>query len=196
MRVIAGKFRSQPLSAPKGRNTRPTSDRLRETLFNVIAPQIPGSVFADLFAGTGAVGIEAISRGARQVYFAENAKVPLETLRHNLDRLQIREQAQIEHRGTMFLLQRLIKEGVYLDLVFLDPPYNDRPGYETALQFLAQHPILQANAIVIVEHSRRFCLPESQGKLQPYRLIEQGEAALTFFRCNTNGGSYGDLQNH
>lgn len=196
MRVIAGKFRSQPLLAPKGRNTRPTSDRLRETLFNVIAPQIQGSVFADLFAGTGAVGIEAISRGARQVYFAENAKAPLETLRHNLDRLQIREEAQIEHRGTMFLLQRLIKEGICLDLVFLDPPYNDQPGYETALQFLARHPILQANAIVIVEHSRRFCLPESQGNLQPYRLIEQGEAALTFFRCNTNGGSHGDLQNH
>lgn len=189
MRVIAGKFRSQPLSAPKGRNTRPTSDRLRETLFNVIAPQIQGSVFADLFAGTGAVGIEALSRGSGRVYFAENAKVPLETLRHNLDKLQIREEAQIERGGTMFLLQRLLKEGIRLNLVFLDPPYDDRPGYETAMQFLAQHPILHVNAIVIVEHSKRFRLPEIQGNLQPYRLIRQGEAALTFFRCNTNDGS-------
>jgi 16S rRNA (guanine966-N2)-methyltransferase len=189
MRVIAGKFRSQPLLAPKGRGTRPTSDRLRETLFNVIAPHIQGSVFADLFAGTGAVGIEALSRGAHQVYFAETAKVPLETLRRNLDRLQIREEAQIEPRGTLFLLQGLLKEGIRLDLAFLDPPYDDRPGYETALQFLAQHPILHVTAIVIVEHSRRFRLPESQGNLQPYRRIEQGEASLTFFRCNTNDGS-------
>jgi 16S rRNA (guanine(966)-N(2))-methyltransferase RsmD len=196
MRVIAGKFRSQSLIAPKGSDTRPTSDRLRETLFNVIAPQIHGSVFADLFAGTGAVGIEAISRGARRVYFAENAKVPLETLRHNLDRLQIREEAQIERGGTIFLLQRLLKEDVRLNLVFLDPPYNDRLGYETALQFLGQHPILHVNAIVIVEHSRRFRLPESHGNLQPYRLIEQGEAALTFFRCNTDDGSHRSLQDH
>jgi 16S rRNA (guanine(966)-N(2))-methyltransferase RsmD len=196
MRVIAGKFRSQLLLAPKGRNTRPTSDRLRETLFNVIAPHIRGSVFADLFAGTGAVGIEALSRGARQVYFAENAKVPLETLRRNLERLQIREPAQIEPRGTMFLLQRLLKESVCLDIVFLDPPYDDWPGYETALQFLAQHPILRATAIVIVEHSRRFRLPESQGNLQPYRRIEQGEAALTFFHCNTNDRSPVGPENH
>lgn len=187
MRVIAGKFRSQPLFSPKGRTTRPTSDRLRETLFNVIASRIPDAVFADLFAGTGAVGIEALSRGARQVYFAENSKVPLETLRHNLSRLQIREEAQVESAGTIPLLRRLVKDDVRLDLVFLDPPYDDQPGYETALRFLAEHPILHADAIVVAEHSRRFPLPEIHGNLQPYRLIEQGEAALTFFRCNTSG---------
>lgn len=187
MRVIAGKFRSQTLSAPQGRKTRPTSDRLRETLFNVIAPHIQDSIFADLFAGTGAVGIEALSRGARQVYFAENSKVPLETLRYNLSRLQIREEAQIESAGTMPLLRRLAQHDVRLDLVFLDPPYDDQLGYGTVLQFLAEHPILHADAIVVAEHSRRSPLPEIHGKLQPYRLIEQGEAALTFFRCNTNG---------
>ena len=186
MRVIAGKYRSQPLSSPKGRHTRPTSDRLRETLFNVIAPHIPDSVFADLFAGTGAVGIEALSRGARQVYFAENANEPLETLRQNLSRLQIHEEAQVESAGTMPLLRRLAKHNVRLDLVFLDPPYDDRPGYETVLRFLAEHPILHVDAIVVAEHSRRIPLPEVHGNWQPYRSIEQGEAALTFFRCNAN----------
>ena len=185
MRVIAGKFRSQTLSAPNGRKTRPTSDRLRETLFNVIAPRIQQAVFADLFAGTGAVGIEALSRGARQVYFAEIAKVPLQTLRLNLSRLQIRQEAQVESAGTAPLLRRLLQNHVRLDLVFLDPPYEDQPGYAMTLQFLAEHPILHPDAIVVAEHSRRFPPPPIHGNLQPYRLIQQGEAALTFFHCNT-----------
>lgn len=186
MRVIAGKYRSQPLASPKGRDTRPTSDRLRETLFNILAPQIQEAVFADLFAGTGAVGIEAISRGARQVYFAENAKISLQTLRHNLDRLQIRDQAIVEPAGAMPLLRRLVKEKIHLDLIFLDPPYKDRLAYETVLRFLAEQPVLHVNAIVVVEHSRRFSLPNLNTQIQAYRRIEQGEAALTFFRCNRN----------
>lgn len=186
MRVIAGKYRSQPLASPKGRDTRPTSDRLRETLFNVIAPYIQDAVFADLFAGTGAVGIEAISRGARKVYFAENAKITLETLRYNLDRLQIREQAIVETAGAMPLLRKLLKQKVHLDLIFLDPPYKDQLAYGTVLKFLAEQPILHPNALVVVEHSRRICFQEPHLQLQSYRTIEQGEAALTFFRCNTN----------
>ena len=190
MRVIAGKYRSQPLASPKGRDTRPTSDRLRETLFNVIAPHIQGAIFADLFAGTGAVGIEALSRGAGHVYFAENAKIPLQTLRHNLDRLQIRDQAIVESAGAMPLLRRLVKEEIHLDLIFLDPPYKDQLAYETVLRFLAEQPILHVDAIVVVEHSRRYSLPNLNIQLQPYRRIEQGEAALTFFRCNTNTASH------
>lgn len=190
MRVIAGRYRSQPLASPKGSDTRPTSDRLRETLFNVIAPHIQEAVLADLFAGTGAVGIEAISRGARQVYFAENAKIPLQTLRHNLERLEIRDQAIVEPAGVMPLLRRLRQQKVTLDLIFLDPPYKDQLAYETVLRFLAEHSILREDAIVVVEHSRRFGLPELNIQLQPYRRIEQGEAALTFFRCNTKTASH------
>lgn len=190
MRVIAGKYRSQPLASPKGWDTRPTSDRLRETLFNIIAPHIQNAVFADLFAGTGAVGIEAISRGARQVYFAENAKIPLQTLRHNLQRLEIGDQAVVDPAGTMPLLRRLLRQKVTLDLIFLDPPYKDQLAYESVLKFLAEQPILDADAMVVVEHSRRYCLPNLNLQLQPYRRIEQGEAALTFFRCNTKTASH------
>lgn len=190
MRVIAGKFRSQPIASPKGSDTRPTGDRLRETLFNVIAPHIQDAIFADLFAGTGAVGIEAISRGARQVYFAENTKVPLETLRQNLDRLQIRDQAIVEPAGVMPLLRWLLHQKITLNLIFLDPPYKDQLAYETALRFLAEHSILHESAIVVVEHSRRYILPNLNLRLQPYRTIEQGEAALTFFHCNTKPASH------
>src|SRR5207302_3953110 len=83
MRVIAGKFRSRKLNAPPGMDTRPTSDRLRETLFNVVGPRVPDSVWLDLYAGTGAVGIEAISRGARQVYFVESEKKAARIIRDN-----------------------------------------------------------------------------------------------------------------
>ncbi|MDQ2799539.1 MAG: 16S rRNA (guanine(966)-N(2))-methyltransferase RsmD [Armatimonadota bacterium] len=181
MRIIAGKFRSQPLPAPKGWKTRPTSDRLRETLFNVLAPRIHGAVFADLFAGTGAVGIEALSRGARQVYFAENAKPPLEALRGNLEKFRLGPEAQVESAGTLPLLRRLLKQGIRLDIVFLDPPYSDQEAYETTLQFLAEHSALSAEAVVVAEHARRATLFETIGSLKQTRIIEQGEASLSFF---------------
>ena len=182
MRIIAGKFRSQPLAAPKGWKTRPTSDRLRETLFNVLAPRIENAVFADLFAGTGAVGIEALSRGARQVYFAENATAPLEALRANLKNFRLGSEAQVEPAGTLSLLRRLRTQGVLLDIVFLDPPYSDQTAYESTLQHLAEISTLSADGLVVVEHARRSPLPKISECLQPYRTIEQGEAALTFFR--------------
>jgi 16S rRNA (guanine966-N2)-methyltransferase len=181
MRIIAGKFGSQQLAAPKGWKTRPTSDRLRETLFNVLGPRIHGAVFADLFAGTGAVGMEALSRGARQVYFAENAPPPLTALRGNLEKLRVGPEAQVEPAGTLALLRRLGKQGVELDIVFLDPPYSDANAYTTTLEFLANTPILSADAIIMAEHARRSPLPEISKRLHPYRSIEQGEAALTFF---------------
>ncbi|MBA2680711.1 MAG: 16S rRNA (guanine(966)-N(2))-methyltransferase RsmD [Ktedonobacteraceae bacterium] len=184
MRVIAGKFRSQPLVAPKGWKTRPTSDRLRETLFNVIAPQIKGAVFADLFAGTGAIGIEALSREAKHVYFAENAKTPLAALRANIEKFGLGTEADIEACGTLPLLRRLLKEGIRLDFVYLDPPYSDHLAYKSTLQFLAENAVVNPGRIIIAEHARRSVLLEPSGLLESYRRIEQGDAALTFFRCN------------
>ena len=186
MRIIAGKFRSQPLLAPKGRDTRPTSDRLRATLFNVLAPRIAGAIFADLFAGTGAVGMEALSRGARQVYFAENGKESLATLRENLKKFGIGAEANVEPAGTLVLLQRLLKQGIRLDIVFLDPPYKHGQAYRETLQFLTENPSLSLQALVVAEHARRSPLA-AFGNLQPFRIIPQGEASLTFFRCNANG---------
>ncbi|MEO6830028.1 MAG: 16S rRNA (guanine(966)-N(2))-methyltransferase RsmD [Acidobacteriaceae bacterium] len=181
MRIIAGKFRSQQVAAPSGSKTRPTSDRLRETLFNVLAPRIEGAVFADLFAGTGAVGIEALSRGARQVYFAESAKAPIEALRSNFEKFRLGPEAQIEPAGTLPLLRRLLARGVRLDIVFLDPPYSDIEAYDATLGFLGQHPLLTVDGIVVAEHSRRSSLPETVGCLKHTRIIEQGEASLSFF---------------
>ncbi len=99
MRVIAGTFRSRQLVAPRGMQTRPTSDRLRETLFNILAPRLEGSRFVDLYAGTGAVGIEALSRGASHVWFAENSEPALASLRQNLSALRVTRGFTVEDRG-------------------------------------------------------------------------------------------------
>ena len=181
MRIIAGKFRSQPITAPKGWDTRPTSDRLRETLFNVLAARIEGAVFADLFAGTGAVGIEALSRGAGHVYFVENSRVALAALRSNLGRFPVASLCSVEEGGTLPLLRRLAKQKVTLDVVFLDPPYRDAASYSDTLELLGGIALLSEGATVVAEHSRRIPLAARYGRLIQYRSLKQGEACLSFF---------------
>lgn len=183
MRIIAGKFRSRPLLTPKGWKTRPTSDRLRETLFNVLGSRIEGAIFADLFAGTGAVGLEALSRGAKQVYFAETGRAPLAALRSNLERFEVGSEAQIESTGSLVLLRRLARMKIDLDVAFLDPPYSDASAYSETLEFLDSESHLSPQALVIAEHARRSPLQPRFGNLQSFRIIEQGEAAITFFEC-------------
>jgi 16S rRNA (guanine(966)-N(2))-methyltransferase RsmD len=184
MRVIAGTFRSRQLLAPRGTATRPTSDRLRETLFNILAPRIPGSRFVDLYAGTGAVGIEAISRGATHVWFAENSEPAITSLRANLAALKIIHSYTLEDRGTGALLQRLAKLTTPINLVFLDPPYEAAAEYEGTLSFLGSvrgRQLLSPDALVIAEHSSKAQLAQRYGALHHTRLRKQGDAALSFY---------------
>ncbi|MEZ2348762.1 16S rRNA (guanine(966)-N(2))-methyltransferase RsmD [Terriglobus sp. RCC_193] len=181
MRVIAGTYRSRVLAAPKGLATRPTSDRLRETLFNVIAARVPGAVFADLYAGSGAVGIESISRGAAEVFFAEKHTAALSAIRGNLRTLGIAGGFQVEAGGTAPLLKRLA--GKPLDLVFLDPPYDEVEEYRKTLTMLgdAGNELVNADSLVIAEHTRKQVLQDRYGVLQRTRTLVQGDAALSFY---------------
>jgi 16S rRNA (guanine(966)-N(2))-methyltransferase RsmD len=181
MRVIAGTFRSRTLLAPQGRNTRPTSDRLRETLFNVLAPRIPGAVFLDLYAGTGAVGIEAFSRGAAQVYFAETGAAALGALRANLRSLGIGGECVVEARGALPLLRGLAEKKAQADIVFLDPPYQDTEAYEATLGFLARAPLLRPQSLVVVERSVHGDGPRAPANLKELRVLRQGDALLGFY---------------
>jgi 16S rRNA (guanine966-N2)-methyltransferase len=184
MRVIAGTYRSRQLSAPRGVKTRPTSDRLRETLFNVLAPRIDGCRFVDLYAGTGAVGIEALSRGAAHVWFAENAEPALASLRQNLAALKISRDFTLEDRGVGAMLQRLSKLPQPIDLVYLDPPYEAEDEYTGTLNFFGSvrgREILAPRALVIAEHSNKAKLAMRYGALEHTRLLKQGDAALSFF---------------
>jgi len=188
MRVIAGTFRSRQLSSPRGMQTRPTSDRLRETLFNILAPRLDGCRFVDLYAGTGAVGIEALSRGAEHVWFAENAAPALASLRQNFAALKISRGFTLEDRGVGAMLQRLGKLPQPVDLVFLDPPYEAEDEYAGTLNFFGSvrgRALLAPDGLVIAEHSSKAKLAMRYGALEHTRLLKQGDAALSFFGCPT-----------
>src|SRR5690348_9380470 len=183
MRVIAGEFRSRPLAAPKGRDTRPTSDRLRETLFNVLAPLVPGVVFLDLYAGSGAVGIEALSRGAKEAIFVESAEPALRAIRANLSSLGIRGGYALEARSVAAALKRLAGGGRAVNLAFFDPPYSESGEYESTLNLLGGdcRNVLAPDAVVIAEHLKKLELAESYGTLRRYRVLKQGDSVLSFY---------------
>ena len=185
MRVIAGKYRSRVLQAPRGLDTRPTSDRLRETLFNVLAPRIAGARFADLYAGSGAVGIEALSRGAEFCWFAEREPKAVSAIRANVAALKLQGGYAIEDRSVGKLLHSLVKNARAVDIVFLDPPYEAGDEYRATLDFLAQNhaAVLADGAVVIAEHARKLPPAESFGVLTRTRLLVQGDAALSFYAC-------------
>lgn len=184
MRIIAGQFRSRVLHAPRGLDVRPTSDRLRETLFNVLAPLIADSVFLDLYAGSGAVGIEALSRGAREAIFVEQAEPSLRAIRANLASLGIRGGYALEARSVASALPRLVEAGRTADLIFLDPPWDAHDQYALALGLLGGdcHSLLAPEALVIAEHEKRRTLDDRYGVLLRTRLLQQGDAALSFYR--------------
>jgi 16S rRNA (guanine966-N2)-methyltransferase len=189
MRVIAGTYRSRLLMAPKGTGTRPTSDRLRETLFNILSPRIPGCRFVDLYAGTGAVGIEALSRGAAQVWFAEKAEPALAAIQENLKALKIAQGFALEERGTGALLERMAKAagsspGGLVDVVYLDPPWEAEAEFEKTLHLLGSargRAILAPDALVVAEHSSKSPLAGHYGVLVQTRTLKQGDAALSFY---------------
>jgi 16S rRNA (guanine966-N2)-methyltransferase len=186
MRVIAGTYRSRPLTAPRGMATRPTSDRLRETLFNILTPHIEGARFADLYAGTGAVGIEALSRGAAHVTFVESAANAIAALHANLAALGIRDRFQLDQRSAPVALRTLARREQHFTLVYLDPPWEDDAAYTHSLNLLAESAaaLLAPQAIVVAEHARRpsVTLADTYGVLKRYRTLEQGDAALSFYR--------------
>ena len=182
MRVIAGKYKSRRLEAPAGMQTRPTSDRLRETLFNVVSPQIADSVWLDLFAGSGAVGIEALSRGARSAYFVESSTSAARTIRKNLQTLAIDEGIEVIERDAAVALRMLDAQAVACDFVFLDPPYRKMGDYEQVLGFLSQSQLLAPQGQVIAEHDKHFDPGNEFGSLRRHRTLRQGDAVLSFYK--------------
>jgi 16S rRNA (guanine966-N2)-methyltransferase len=186
MRVIAGKYRSRPLQSLRGMDIRPTSDRLRETLFNVLtagnSAALEASVWLDLFAGTGAVGIEALSRGAKEVYFVESSKPATEMIRKNLHSLGVTRGFHIHPEELPRAFWRMERERVTADVVFLDPPYHLKPAYANTLRALAESSLIWPMSVVIAEHERQFDPGEEFGALRRFRHLVQGSAALSFYR--------------
>jgi 16S rRNA (guanine966-N2)-methyltransferase len=190
LRIIAGKYRGRNLKSPPSLEVRPTSDRLRETLFNVIAPRIAGARFLDLCAGSGAVGIEALSRGARHVTFVDRSLKMCALIQSNLDvcRIEEDEREVIQAEADDYLRRQIARKpdqeqnpNASWDIVFFDPPYA--ADYLAVLdKFGANAPsLLTADGLLIVEHHHKHELPEIVGTLKRFRILKQGESALSFY---------------
>jgi 16S rRNA (guanine(966)-N(2))-methyltransferase RsmD len=172
MRVIAGEFRSRRLKSIPGDATRPTPDRLREALFNVLQTRIAGARFVDGYAGTGAVGIEALSRGAAHAFFLERNRAALQAIRDNLAELGLEARSTVAAGPVLKTLA-----SCPADIVFLDPPYPQEREYGAALEVLAGNP----PALVVVQHSVRCALEPRYESLVRGRVLRQGDNALSFF---------------
>ena len=172
MRVIGGEFRSRVLKSVKGDSARPTPDRLRETLFDILADRVRGSSFMDAYAGTGAVGIEALSRGARHACFLERDRRALDVIRDNLAALGLERRATVVAGPALRAISKFPAE-----IVFLDPPYELEAEYIQALERLAE----TSPALLIAQHSKRFALAPAYGSLHRVREVRQGDNVLSFY---------------
>src|ERR1700686_4308317 len=181
MRVIAGTFRSRQLKSLKGLTLRPTSDMLRETLFNVLGPRIKGTRFLDLFAGTGAIGIEAVSRGAAFVAFVEKHSKTVHLIRENLASLEIAEGVRVIPGDAIAAIAKLENESLPpFDFIFLDPPYANQSEYKETLRVIDQSKLVHDSTLIIPEHRKSFELPASLTRFERARILRQGDAALSF----------------
>lgn len=182
MRIIAGTYRRLRLRTLKGGNLRPTSDQLRETLFDVLGPEVAGSRFLDAYAGTGGVGLEALSRGATEVVFIEHHRPAVELIRENLSALEITSGFRVMTCKVLTGLEKLAEEGVHFDFVFLDPPYAEIREYHHVLRQLSRTEVLLPTSLIIAEHSRHCALEDHYGSLARTRLLRHGDAQLAFYR--------------
>ena len=162
-----------------GMDVRPTPDKIREALFNIIAPEVEGTVFVDAYAGTGAVGIEALSRGARHAIFIEKDRAAAQLIRDNLASLGAEPRARVIHGNAALLLG-----GIEADIVFIDPPYPEEREYRAAMETLEDRP----PRLAIVQHSTRFQLAGDYGRLHRTRIAKYGDNALSFFRLTAAPG--------
>jgi 16S rRNA (guanine(966)-N(2))-methyltransferase RsmD len=197
MRIVAGHFRSRNLLSAKGLDLRPTSDRLRETLFNILGARVEGSTFLDVCAGTGAVGIEALSRGAAHVILIEKHAATAALIQRNLLALNVRlatpkiespDQdpeaigvAEVIHAAAGTAFAKLTTRGIRASLIFADPPYAEKKLLDAIIRSVADSEILTSQGIFIAEHPSRVSLPESEGKLRRTRVLTQGDSTLSFF---------------
>lgn len=179
MRIIAGQYGGRRLLQPTGLATRPTSDRLRETLFSILMPRIAGVRFLDLCAGTGAVGLEALSRGAAHATFVEESRKMCGLIRQNLALLEVsKENSTLLGREARSFL-RTGPHFAAWDIIYFDPPYT--MDYQPVLAALDTPQVLAEKGLVIAEHHRKKELPEIVGDLRRWRYLKQGDAALSFY---------------
>ena len=182
MRIISGKYRGRTLQGPRGVELRPTGDRLKETLFNILGSRTGGSVFMDVFAGTGSIGIEALSRGAGDVLFIENSPEAVRLIQKNLHRCGIQSCYRLIDQDAFAALRHLGRQQFSAGIIFFDPPYRFTP-YEDLLDITFGMKIASGDAICIIEHHAKAEVPQSGENYKCFRMVKQGDKRLSFFEC-------------
>ena len=183
MRVIAGQFRSRKIKGPRGLEMRPTSDRLRETLFSILGNRVSDSAFVDVCAGTGAVGLEALSRGAKEVVFIDDAAPSIRLIRENLSACGVMDRCELMQCDALSGLRLLARRGYRCDVLFMDPPYQWH-DYSRVLDAIFLAPLVGSASLVIVEHHHKARIPEAGASYLRTRLVRQGDHCLSFYAAS------------
>ena len=182
MRISGGESRGRQIKAPKHKGLRPTSDKVREALFSILAAKVEGARFLELFAGTGAVGIEALSRGAERAVFVDGSAKAARLIRENLDSLGYREQAAVVAKDVLQFLKKIAAELGPFDIVFVDPPYHEEVGPKTMEALGDEDAVyLVPDAVVVYEHHKRYPSPEAIGRLAKKKDYVYGDTVLTLY---------------
>lgn len=189
MRVIGGKARGRTLQAPRGKNTRPITSMIKEALFNVIGSEVVDSIWLDLFAGSGAVGIEALSRGARQAVFIDDDKIAVEIIRDNLRHCNMEREGQVYRNDVFRAIKLLQKRSQHFDYIYVDPPFTNKAIFIPVLKDLAESQLLKADGTLILRTPRKFPAEKAIGRLELYRSDNYGESTLQYYGIIKEGSA-------
>ncbi len=181
VRIITGIAKKQQLKVPRGQKVRPTADRVKEALFNILGYLVPGCRFLDLYAGTGNIGIEALSRGAATAVFVENSTYNVDVIKENLFITGLRENARILCLDVAEALLLLGRENQKFNFIFLDPPYLKDIEISSSLSCISKHELLKPGGNVIIESCKKYCPPRNVGDLEIFRQEKYGDTLLSFY---------------
>jgi 16S rRNA (guanine966-N2)-methyltransferase len=188
-RIIGGHGKGRRLRTARGPETRPTGARVRQTLFDILAPEVPGSRFLDAFAGNGGVGLEALSRGAARVVLIDQSRAAVDAIRANVQALaSAGGEVQVVRQDARLALEALADRGASFDIAYLDPPY-DSGLYEPMLDLIGRRGLLAAGGVVVAEHFHKLELPDAVAGMVRTRGVRVGDHRLSFYRAGSAGGA-------
>ncbi|MGO4887897.1 16S rRNA (guanine(966)-N(2))-methyltransferase RsmD [Anaerobacillus sp. MEB173] len=181
MRVISGKCKGRPLKAVPGTTTRPTTDKVKESIFNIIGPYFQGGLGLDLYGGSGGLGIEGLSRGLEKVIFVDNNRKAIETIKENVKQCDFMDQAEIYRNEAGRALKALLKRELTFSVVFLDPPYA-KQNIESEMAIISDFQLLDSVGFIVCEHDVNVTLRQTIGDLNRWRYEQYGDTAISIYR--------------
>ncbi|WP_243290249.1 16S rRNA (guanine(966)-N(2))-methyltransferase RsmD [Bacillus sp. FJAT-47783] len=186
MRVVSGSCKGKQLKAVPGMNTRPTTDKVKEAVFNMVGPYFEGGMALDLFAGSGGIGIEALSRGMERCVFIDRDRKAIQTIHMNLKSCRLEDRAEVFKAEAERALKALVKRSLTFDLIMLDPPYK-KQKLESLITFIDENKLLNEHGVIICEHSDDVELPEEIGSCEVVKKETYGHTVITIYKLMKDG---------